>query len=177
MCFQIISSAVQSSALCVLHAVQCVLCALCAKKQKCGFSVPHGFLGSSPYSMNISFLAYAYGSNVSYDTIARVFLPRLRFQRFLRFLRSLEFSCLRFELTSFLAYGSNVSYVSYDSSRWSGLPYGSNVSYVSYDSSSSSVWPTATVPTFPTIGRVLAAACTLHTRTDKSSRTWAYAYG
>ena len=29
--------------------MQCVLCALCAKKQECGFSVPHGFLGSSPY--------------------------------------------------------------------------------------------------------------------------------
>ena len=49
LCFPIFSSVGQSSALCVLSAVQCVLCALCAKKQKCGFSVPHGFLGSSPY--------------------------------------------------------------------------------------------------------------------------------
>ena len=79
--------------------------------------------------MNISFLAYGYGSNVSYDTIARVFLPTVpTFPTFPTIARVFlptptvptfptiarvdKFSCLR-------TYGSNVSYVSYDSSRWS----------------------------------------------------------
>ena len=82
----------------------------------------------------------------TFPTIARSRRSCLRFQRFLRQLSRVlptptptvpTFPTIALEG---LAYGSNVSYVSYDSSRGlSFLASGANVSYVSYDSTSSEV--------------------------------------
>ena len=123
--------------------------------------------------MNISFLAY--GSNVSYDTIARVFLPTVPFPTIARvFLPTVptfptiarvdKFSCLRTVPTlalDGLAYRTVPTFPTIALARVSGLRFQRFLA---------------------TIGRVLAAASCmhttlLHTRTDKSSRTWAYAYG